>query len=99
MRYWISYDLGLNGEYEQLYAWLDKNAAKECGEGVATFQSKLSREEVAKELLHTLDLKRNPRVYVITMKNGGKFVLGKRKVAPWIGYAQALEPGVEEADE
>lgn len=99
MRYWISYDLGLQGEYDQLYAWLDGNGAKECGDSVATFQSKLSREEIVKELSRVLNPKRNARIYIITMKNGGKFVFGKRKVAPWTGYAQALEPGVEEADE
>jgi hypothetical protein len=98
MRYWISYDLGLQGDYDQLYAWLDKNGAKECGDSVATFLSKLSREEVVKQLSRVLEPKRNPRVYIITMKNGGKFVFGKRKVAPWTGYAQVLETG-EESEE
>jgi hypothetical protein len=99
MRYWISYDLGLQGEYDQLYAWLDEHSARECGDSVATFQSKLSREQVIKELSSLLDPNRHPRVYIITMKQGGKFVLGKRKVAAWTGYAQALETGVEESDE
>jgi len=94
-RYWISYDLGLSGDYEQLYAWLDRHGAKECGTSIATFLSPKSRDEVARELKTVLDLKRNPRIYVISMKTGGKFVLGRRKVAPWTGYAQVLDSGEE----
>jgi hypothetical protein len=98
MRYWISYDLGLRGNYDQLYAWLDQNNARECGDSVATFLSSKSREQVAKEISKIVDLDRNPRVYIITLKHGGKFMIGKRKPAPWTGYAQVLESG-EEADE
>ena len=29
---WISYDLGVRGDYEGLYAWLDSHGAKECGD-------------------------------------------------------------------
>lgn len=29
---WISYDLGVSGDYENLYAWLDDHGAKECGQ-------------------------------------------------------------------
>ena len=32
---WISYDLGVNGDYESLYSWLDIQGAKECGTSVA----------------------------------------------------------------
>ena len=32
---WISYDLGVNGDYDGLYAWLDIQGAKECGSSVA----------------------------------------------------------------
>jgi hypothetical protein len=118
MRYWISYDLGLRGNYDQLYAWLDKHGARECGDSVATFLSKKSRAEVVKELSDVLDLSGkqratgargaaavlggekpiNPRIYIITMKEGGKFVFGRRKPAPWTGYAQVLDSG-EERDE
>jgi hypothetical protein len=98
MRYWISYDLGLRGNYDQLYAWLDLNNARECGDSVATFVSIKTREQVAKELSKIVDLDRNPRIYIITMKHGGKFIIGKRKPASWTGYAQVLESG-EEADE
>jgi len=98
MRYWISYDLGLRGDYEDLYAWLDKHNARECGDSVATFLSDKSREQIAKDLSRMLDPERNPRIYIINMKQGGKFILGRRKPAPWTGFAQVLESG-EERDE
>ena len=32
---WISYDLGVKGDYEGLYAWLEDHNAEECGNSVA----------------------------------------------------------------
>jgi hypothetical protein len=29
---WISFDLGVRGDYEGMYAWLDTHNAKECGD-------------------------------------------------------------------
>ncbi len=98
MRYWISYDLGLRGNYDQLYAWLDKNNARECGDSVATFLSDKTREQLTKELSRVVDLDKSPRIYMITMKQGGKFIFGRRKPALWTGYAQVLDSG-EERDE
>lgn len=88
IRYWLSYDLGVSANYEDLYQWLDNMQAKECGSSVATFKSKKTRESLAKEISKFID--RNARVYIISMKRGGRFVLGKRKLAPWAGYAEAL---------
>ena len=34
---WMSYNLGVTGDYEGLYAWLDEHNAKECGNSVAWF--------------------------------------------------------------
>jgi uncharacterized protein with PhoU and TrkA domain len=99
MRYWLSYDLGLQGEFDQLFGWLDRQQAKECGDNVATFQSEKTRSELTRELLALLDLKRNPRIYIISMKQGGKWICGKRKVAPWTGYGQVLSEGGDERDE
>ncbi len=95
-RYWISFDLGFQGDYQPLYEWLDRNQAKECGDSVATFVSKQSREHIAKELSTLLNgKKKSPRVYIVSMEKGGKFVLGKRKPAPWKGYAE-VESGSDE---
>jgi hypothetical protein len=95
-RYWISFDLGLQGNYESLYGWLDKQEAKECGDNLATFLSDQSREQIARQLSTLLRKERNPRLYIITMAEGGKFILGKRKFPPWKGYAEVeLDSGAE----
>ena len=63
----------------------------------ATFNSEKSRDQLAKELKNLLGTKKNPRVYVISMKHGGKFVLGRRKLrAPWTGYAEISVSGGED---
>ena len=89
-RYWLSFDLGLRGNYDELYAWLDSHKAKECGDGVATFVYEKTRDQVARELKRIVGAK--ARVYLISKKEGGqgligKFVIGKRRAAPWSGYA------------
>jgi len=96
MRYWLIYDLGLQGHYDELFAWLDQHKAKECGDNVATFVSNKSRQGIVKEIAAILDQKKNPRIHIITRKHGGKFVFGKRKFAPWTGYAQV---SVDSGDE
>ncbi|MFH1115168.1 MAG: hypothetical protein V1792_14760 [Pseudomonadota bacterium] len=32
---WIYFDLGINGDYEGMYEWLDKHNAHACGENFA----------------------------------------------------------------
>ncbi|MHB9292468.1 hypothetical protein Holit_01566 [Hollandina sp. SP2] len=36
-RVWLSYDLGIKGDYANLYIWLDEHKALECGDSIATF--------------------------------------------------------------
>ena len=104
-RYWVSFDLGLRGNYEELYAWLDSQGAKECGDGVASFVSNKSREQIISELkkLEQPPIKSLPgsrttaRIYLITMKEGGKFIVGKRRAAPWTGYAPTEQESEIEA--
>lgn len=96
IRYWISFDLGLRGNYEELYAWLDELDAKECGDSVATFRSTKTRDELAKDLYELLGSDKKVRIYVISMKQGGKFVLGKRKAAAWAGYSPEAVVAEEE---
>ena len=50
VRYWLSFDLGLRGNYDALYEWLDAHDARECGENVATFRSTQTREQIAEQL-------------------------------------------------
>jgi hypothetical protein len=88
-RLWICFDLGLRGRYEELYAWLDKHQATECGDNIATFRTDKSRGEITKELAKIIDPKRGGRVYIIFLGVGGRFVIGRRKVAPWTGYGKS----------
>lgn len=103
---WISYDLGVKGDYEGLYNWLDNHAAKECGNSAAVLEYDYGDnflEELQKDLSQNLNLAKHDRIYLIwrqDRKMKGKFLFGKRKrkAAPWSGYG-AQEPQVdEEAD-
>ncbi len=95
-RYWLSFDLGVRGDYEALYEWLDALDAKECGDSVATFLSEKTREEIAEEISQLLGSDKKVRVYIIELKRGGRFILGKRKHTPWAGYAQLATEEVDE---
>jgi hypothetical protein len=86
-RYWVSFDFGLSANYREFYEWLDAKEASECGIGVATFTSALSRDEIAAEIKQVLHLQLRPRVYLISIKHGGRFILGSRKASPWTGFA------------
>jgi hypothetical protein len=90
-RYWMTFDLGLTGNYDHFYRWLDSNDAKECGSGLATFISIKGRDEIEAEI-QCVPAESNPaRIYLISRSSDGKlvgkFLLGGRKVAPWAGYA------------
>jgi hypothetical protein len=90
---WLSFDLGIRGNYEGLYAWLDERGAKECGDGVAYFAFDWSpdvRKSLTEELKAIVDSER-ARVYAIitdpnTGKSRGRFLLGRRKSPPWTGF-------------
>jgi hypothetical protein len=90
-RYWLSYDLGLRGNYESLYEWLDSQGAEECGEALATFHSKKSRDQLRGDLREALGDTARVRIYLIDRLRGGTFLIGKRKAAPWAGYSQTAE--------
>jgi hypothetical protein len=91
-RIWLSYDLGLKGDYAALYEWLDEKDARECGDSVATFMSNMNLDQIRDSLLEILGDSPKARIYIITRDTGGKFLVGKRKAAPWAGYFEnALE--------
>ena len=102
---WLSYDVGVQGDYEGLYLWLDKQKAKECGASVACFSY-----EHTGDLLQSLikDLKKNIKVttrsrfYVMYLgkdkRMKGQFIMGSRKSAPWIGYADFHEGESDSSD-
>ncbi len=92
---WISYDLGVRGDYEGLYTWLDEHSATECGDSIAFFEYEhrgALDESLTREIRKAIDVTKQTRVYLIyrdqkSDKMRGKFIIGRRKAAPWSGYA------------
>ena len=93
---WMNYDLGIQGDYTGLYTWLDDREAKECGYSTAFFTLDLDDDEdifamLRRELEDSVELTGKARVYVCYLRGGGRvragFVVGRRKMAPWAGYA------------
>ncbi len=94
---WLSYDLGLKGDYNSLYRWLDNYKAKECGDSVAHFEKEFASDdllqELKKEINDKVKLTPSDRIYVVivdftTLKaNKAAFINGPRKRSPWEGYS------------
>jgi hypothetical protein len=91
---WIAFDLGVQGDYEGLYRWLDAHDAQECGDSVA-FLKKYEhsgdlRDALKKDLEGSIEINSKTRIYIIREDSGklkGKFIFGSRKRPPWTGYA------------
>ena len=102
---WLSYDLGVKGDYEGLYSWLDDHGAIECGESVAFFNFEIKNEEnlveeLKKNLSKNVNFSKRDRIYImwkIGNKVQGKFIFGKRKSSPWVGYG-SVETAVDEVE-
>ncbi|AEB09203.1 hypothetical protein [Desulfobacca acetoxidans] len=98
---WIAYDLGVKGDYEGLYSWLDNHGANECGHNIAVLEYDVKQnliEELQKDIIENVTLSKQDRIYLIWREGGkikGKFIVGKRKAAPWFGYG-AQEPQIDE---
>jgi hypothetical protein len=100
-RYWLSFDLGLRGDYGILYTWLDQRAAKECAHGLATFESDESPTEIVEALTKELKITgERPQLYLLYRddhgKIAGRFILGSRRKAPWTGYAEFIGENTED---
>ena len=99
---WLSYDLGVNGDYEGLYSWLDNNNAKECGSNVAYMKYEHDGdlfEELKTDIAQKVDLNRRSRLYVVFRekdKNRGRFLNGQRKSPPWTGFGSNSEDELDE---
>lgn len=101
---WMCYDLGISGDYENLYSWLDNHNAHECVDSLAVFFYEYKKDlisELKRDLKKTITFKKKDRVYVVYMddkveKYKGTFVFGRRKIATWKGYAVVLEEGIED---
>jgi hypothetical protein len=102
---WISFDLGVRGDYGNFYNWLDEHGAKECGDTLAVFefsyQGKLL-EALKRDIDQRIHSDKRTRVYVIyreakTKKMKGSFIFGGRRVPPWTGYSQRSQDDTDEA--
>jgi hypothetical protein len=100
---WISYDLGVRGDYEGLYAWLDEHGAQECGDSLAFLRYVHTGSPIAalkKEIKQALHTSRQTRIYLVYREPGtkslkGAFILGGRRAAPWSGYGSDGPPVVD----
>ena len=94
---WITFDLGVGGDYEGLYSWLDAHDAEECGESVAvlTYRCEGSIPDGLREdLKKSIHIDKHASIYVIyrdpaTNENKGMFLFGGRKTSAWSGYSSA----------
>ncbi|HLM43358.1 MAG TPA: hypothetical protein VEY88_20785 [Archangium sp.] len=101
---WLSYDLGVKGDYDGLYSWLDSHGARECGESVAFIpnyaHSRALLESLREDLKGAVEIGQYDRIYVIYEndegKMKGKFLFGRRKRAPWTGFSPSTEGDVED---
>ena len=93
-RVWMSYDLGVQGNYTGLYAWLDRRGALECGDSTAVFfyeHATSIKDEIASDMEGILGKDRRARIYIVYYDEDkghvtGAFVLNGRKAAPWVGF-------------
>ncbi|MDE0062913.1 MAG: hypothetical protein OXP09_11015 [Gammaproteobacteria bacterium] len=91
---WTSCDLGVNGDYEGPYSWLDVNGAKECGASVALLtyiHSGDLLECLRKDIDDNVSLDKRSRIYVVRRDGEqikGSYLVGRRKGAPWEGYGE-----------
>ena len=101
---WISFDLGVRGNYPALYTWLDSHLAKECGDSLAflnyTYDGDL-KDALKVDLGRCMTPHSPTRVYLIyrdksSNRNKGVFVFGGRRAPAWTGFAQKDDTGVDE---
>ncbi|GHT65993.1 hypothetical protein AGMMS50239_26740 [Bacteroidia bacterium] len=97
---WMTYDLGVGGDFRGLYSWFDDHEAIECGNNIAYFKYKYADSiHTDKEFANSLkqDLSKNikftpsNRIYIVrkSIEKGntiGTFIVGKRKANPWEGF-------------
>lgn len=89
---WMSFDLGVRGDFDGMYLFLGEHNAKECGDSLASFwfeYKKTIPTELTEKLKKSVSFDRRSRVYAIYPKEGkvvGKFIVGSRRLPPWAPY-------------
>lgn len=90
---WISFDLGVQGDYEGIYRWLDERSALECGDSLAGLNYEYSGDlldQLHDDLKDKININNKTRIYVIRLEAGkmkGKFIFGARRQPAWTGMA------------
>ena len=95
---WLSFDLGVQADYEGMYAWLDEHQARECGDSLAFLNYEYSGsllESLTEDIRKSVQVTKRTRIYVIyrepdTKKMKGSFIFGGRKAAPWSGFSVSV---------
>ncbi len=100
----LNFDLGVRGDYESLYTFLDNNKALDCGNSNSVFEYhfrgtnltyKDKFDQLEMDLEKIVKFERNDRIYAIVHNNEGvpqgKFLFGKRKTPVWDGYGEREE--------
>lgn len=92
---WLSFDLGVRGDFTGLFAWLDDRKAKECGDGVAFLKFEWTEDlkaELEAELRAHIEVTKQTRIYVVRQKGVddlrplGTWIIGSRRSPPWTGF-------------
>ena len=94
---WITFDLGLDGDYKGLYAWLDAHDANGCGESMAVLSYHCEGsipDRIRDDLRASICVDAYTSIYVIyrdpvTNENRGAFIFGERGIPAWNGYASS----------
>jgi hypothetical protein len=107
-RFWLSYDLGIDGDYDGLYGWLDRIKAIECGDGLASFALDVGKSRdipafILKQIKQRTSLRKRDRLYLIwrreDKKMSGDFIHGERHRSPWAGYAVEGSDSTEDTED
>jgi hypothetical protein len=104
---YISFDLGLRGDYNGLYVWLDSMHARECGNNVALVQRDFDHddhnsiyESFKSEITTKVRLEPTDRIYISLIgadgQMKGRFLFGGRKRALWEGFS-STDDSVEDS--
>ena len=105
---WISYDLGIKGDYEGLYYWLDLHKARECVGNLAFLKFKTEDSDLdlianlEKSIQEAVEINKRSRIYIIfygkQKRMRGRYLFGNRMASPWLGYAPSESTDESESD-
>jgi hypothetical protein len=97
---WLSFDLGVTGDYEGMYRWLADHSAEECGDRVAlvridSVQFPNFPDDLMADIAGVVEIDpKKTRIYIVWKgeeKLKGRFIYGQRRQAPWSGYGNVKE--------